>query len=208
MKRKMKVVILLLALHCAQVSLTSAQSADALFEAIRKDDPEAVKRTLLHPDSLLARSLLRLNSHPVSTAGWEGARAALDALTSKSIDGVEYPVAVFSIDAQDSGGNTALLHTARKGHIETVSFLLERGANVTLVNSVMETAVRCAFLRGKTDVVRLLVVHIRTQGKLEAYLKFEADLLKNYAALTGGSGKAETERIDAYIQQLRSIAAQ
>lgn len=60
------------------------------------------------------------------------------------------------LDTQGSTGNTALMFAALWNKLSTVKYLLEAGADVSLVNLKGETALNLARNAGNRDVVTLL----------------------------------------------------
>ena len=62
----------------------------------------------------------------------------------------------YFIDAKDSSGMTALMHAARKGHMEVVRILLREGADPNTLNPAGATATSLAEEAGHTAIVHLL----------------------------------------------------
>ncbi|MCL7043901.1 hypothetical protein MKW94_022424, partial [Papaver nudicaule] len=67
------------------------------------------------------------------------------------------------VDSKDGNGHTPLYHAALKGHLGTVSYLLEMGANADASNDTDYTPLHCAAMIGNTKIITLLlsrVVHV------------------------------------------------
>lgn len=64
-----------------------------------------------------------------------------------------------TVHAKGHDNITALILSAEKGHIETVSFLLQNGADVQAKNSTGMTALQKAARGGHTDILKLLLSH-------------------------------------------------
>ncbi|KAL2042744.1 hypothetical protein N7G274_004503 [Stereocaulon virgatum] len=63
------------------------------------------------------------------------------------------------IDAVDAQGRTLLFKMATRGQIEHVRNLAERGANLDLITDTGDFALGAATIRGKIDIVELLLDH-------------------------------------------------
>ncbi|KAI5822297.1 ankyrin, partial [Schizophyllum commune Tattone D] len=61
------------------------------------------------------------------------------------------------IEDCDKYGDTSLHQAACRGHLRTVSLLLERGANVNAINNVHYTPLNTVVRFGYIDIIRLLV---------------------------------------------------
>lgn len=61
------------------------------------------------------------------------------------------------VDQVDGEGNTLLMLAAYHGHLETVSALIGRGADVDLRNARDQAPVAGALFKGEAEVVRALV---------------------------------------------------
>lgn len=62
-----------------------------------------------------------------------------------------------NIDIRDMNQQTPLIHAARSGYMDTVSFLIASGADVNLRDSNGRTALVHATLGGHTEVVETLI---------------------------------------------------
>ncbi len=71
-------------------------------------------------------------------------------------------------NAKDKKGSTALVNAALKGHIECVSLLLERGADVNLSSVNEITTVECA-ARWYPDMMELLLKHSADPNQRDNY---------------------------------------
>ena len=60
------------------------------------------------------------------------------------------------IDAQNEWGNSCLILASERGHLETVKFLVDDGARVSLRNQKGQTAVHAAVVGGHSEVLRFL----------------------------------------------------
>jgi ankyrin repeat protein len=56
----------------------------------------------------------------------------------------------------DSNGRTALHVASNSGHLEVVRFLLQRGADVDVLDNANKTAVELASENGKAEVAKLI----------------------------------------------------
>jgi ankyrin repeat protein len=54
---------------------------------------------------------------------------------------------------------TAMITAAENGQTEAVSFLIEKGADINVLNVVKRTPLNAAVCAGKTSVVKLLLTH-------------------------------------------------
>ena len=63
----------------------------------------------------------------------------------------------FPVDLPDPAGNTLLMLAAYHGHLETVSTLVARGADVDRRNDRDQSPVAGAMFKGEDEVVRALV---------------------------------------------------
>lgn len=63
----------------------------------------------------------------------------------------------FPVDLQDPAGNTLLMLAAYHGHLDTVSTLVARGADVDRRNDRDQSPVAGAMFKGEDEVVRALV---------------------------------------------------
>ena len=63
----------------------------------------------------------------------------------------------FPVDLQDPAGNTLLMLAAYHGHLDTVSTLVARGADVDRRNERDQSPVAGAMFKGEDEVVRVLV---------------------------------------------------
>ena len=63
----------------------------------------------------------------------------------------------FSVNAQDSYGNTALIAAAGNGHLDLVDFLIEQGADQNIKNNDGETALIVAATNNHDDVMDFLI---------------------------------------------------
>lgn len=63
----------------------------------------------------------------------------------------------FPVDLQDPAGNTLLMLAAYHGHLDTVSTLVARGADVDRRNNRDQSPVAGAMFKGEDEVVRALV---------------------------------------------------
>jgi ankyrin repeat protein len=64
-----------------------------------------------------------------------------------------------TVDVKDKDGWTALIYAAANGHIECVSLLLERGADVNLTTTGQGVTALWAAARNFTGIVELLLTH-------------------------------------------------
>ena len=62
-----------------------------------------------------------------------------------------------TVDVQDSGGHTALMWAAMKGHVEAARFMLSRRADINMRDRVGHTALMLACREDHSDVVELLL---------------------------------------------------
>ena len=60
------------------------------------------------------------------------------------------------INFKDKWDRTPLHNAAWQGHIETVKFLLEKGADKSMKNEHQQTPLEVARVEGNTDVVELI----------------------------------------------------
>ncbi|MCL7043873.1 hypothetical protein MKW94_023091, partial [Papaver nudicaule] len=61
------------------------------------------------------------------------------------------------VDAKDHYGHTPLYLAAKKGHLDTVRYLLEMGANADASNDTKYTPLHCAAKTGDTKIITLLL---------------------------------------------------
>ena len=59
----------------------------------------------------------------------------------------------------DPGGDPPLIAAANRGHLAVVEWLLEKGADVNIVNSSKSTALMCAAYGGHTQCIAVLMQH-------------------------------------------------
>ncbi|XP_026437755.1 26S proteasome non-ATPase regulatory subunit 10-like [Papaver somniferum] len=64
------------------------------------------------------------------------------------------------VDSKDGKGHTPLCHATIQGHLETVRYLLERGANVDALNDTSYTPLHCAAVIGDTKIITLLLSRV------------------------------------------------
>jgi Ankyrin repeats (many copies) len=92
------------------------------------------------------------------------------------------------VNAQDLYGWTPLLLASIHGHVQTVRFLLNKGADVNHENSFGNTAVMCAGKRGHFSVVRLLLFH-GAKVSYQSFIISEQNLMTAAAAAATASRK-------------------
>ena len=68
-----------------------------------------------------------------------------------------YVAGGYPVDHPDAAGNTLLMLAAYHGHADTVSVLLERGADPDRLNDRGQSPLAGALFKGEEEVVRLLV---------------------------------------------------
>ncbi len=75
----------------------------------------------------------------------------------RTADLVEFLDHGFPLDLQDPAGNTLLMLAAYHGHLDTVTTLVARGADVDRRNDRGQAPVAGAMFKGEDEVVRALV---------------------------------------------------
>ena len=63
------------------------------------------------------------------------------------------------MNAQDAGGNTALMGVAFKGYADIAQLLIEQGADLNLQHGNGGTALMFAAIFGRNELVKLLLAH-------------------------------------------------
>lgn len=115
------------------------------FTAIARDDGRAVETGLMRGVSANTRD--PKHGPAIVYAAQQGSLEALEALLlSPSID----------IDVRNEQGETALMHAALRGDLDSVTLLVERGAEV---NQPGWTALHYAASGGHLEVVQYLIDH-------------------------------------------------
>uniref|UniRef100_A0A914I3U0 Uncharacterized protein n=1 Tax=Globodera rostochiensis TaxID=31243 RepID=A0A914I3U0_GLORO len=80
-------------------------------------------------------------------------------------------LAVFIVDGavieEVNYGNTALMYAAKKGRVDTLRFLLSKGARTDRTNSAGKTAMRLAIDHRKTEIVQILRAAVEQMGPNE-----------------------------------------
>ena len=84
-------------------------------------------------------------------ASENGNKAILESLLEHQKEGEDI------INAQDSNSLTALMHAALNGHTETVSFLIDKGADIHITTLNGKTALMFAAENGHLNVVKSLI---------------------------------------------------
>ena len=98
----------------------------------------------------------------VGSDGLSGTNMLYTAAVSSVFDGftkltdVILDKTALELNAQGTTGNTLLMWAAYFGKIDTVNGLIQRGADVNLVNNDGDTAISLAAKKGHRDVVALL----------------------------------------------------
>jgi len=120
------------------------QDEKALFEAIRDNDSEAMKRLLDKRVNINARN--------------EDGCTALICACYKNIGTakllIEAGADVYTVDEE---GETALMTASRRGNLEVVKLLIEKGADVNAENKAEWTALMRASMDGHLEVAKFLV---------------------------------------------------
>lgn len=84
--------------------------------------------------------------------------AAMDlARDGRTAELIEFLDHGFPVDLQDPAGNTLLMLAAYHGHLDTVTTLVARGADVDRRNDRDQSPVAGAMFKGEDEVVRALV---------------------------------------------------
>lgn len=135
----------LILLGAAAPALAQQSPRSALFGAIVRDDPGALRTALLRGAD--ANGPDELGVPPVVAAAREKSWRALRALAE---------LAGTRLDAPNPEGSTALMYAALHGELEVVRYLVSRKAQV---NREGWTALHFAAANGHVDVIRFLLEH-------------------------------------------------
>ncbi|KAI3855614.1 hypothetical protein MKX03_013999 [Papaver bracteatum] len=83
----------------------------------------------------------------------------------------------FDVDSKDGKGYTPLFHAMSKGHLDTVRYLLEKGANVDASDGTNETPLQYAAREGDTKLMAFLLskgAHVDVATRLGTALQMDA----------------------------------
>ncbi|MCL7030983.1 hypothetical protein MKW94_016701, partial [Papaver nudicaule] len=81
------------------------------------------------------------------------------------------------VDSKDNCGKTPLLNAIRGGHLDTVRYLLEKGANVDASDDLDFTPLQCAATMGDAKIIALLLskgVHVNVATRIGTALQIAA----------------------------------
>lgn len=115
------------------------------------------------------------------------------------------------VNTRDDNGTTALHYAARDGHMKIVKYLLDNGADVTLIDNDDDTARDAADGSDHNDIVELLENAARVQGIVEWSLLGSSKLVHIEASLVLDRKLVEIFNFESrerltYIEKLKTGA--
>ena len=119
-----------------------------LFESIRQGDADTVKKMLSENPQLTEQRDPR-GFPPLVLSSYNEQLEITQHLLDAGAD----------IDAQDAGGNTALMGVCFKGYPHIAELLIDRGANVNKQGANGATALMYTAMFGQNEIAELLLQH-------------------------------------------------
>ncbi|PUZ64376.1 hypothetical protein GQ55_3G139200 [Panicum hallii var. hallii] len=191
-------------------ALSARSKVQAFLEAARAGDLDSLKSLVAALDeegtgaAAVAAAVRDANKR---TALHFAAREGRTDVCQFLIDQLGLPV-----DPRDDDGETPLIHAARQGHLHTVKYLLDHGADPSVASSLGATALHHAAGIGNTELMKLLLskgVDIESESDAGTPLVWAAGHGQEDAVklLLQQNAKPNIENADGITALLSAVAA-